>query len=219
VRRTALGLVAVAFSLAAVVGAGCASVGPSVEETPSQSIIRELAGAPPPAPDEELEREAPPSVSRPRGAGEVPPPLVACGALDWPVDAPVTSPFGWRVDPRGFHAGIDLSARSGTPVRAACDGTVVFAGRRGRYGRLVIVRHDDGALTYYAHNEELLVRAGARVARGAVIARSGRSGRVSGPHVHFELRLGGLGPVDPVEYLPSGRAARSLVAEGGRPSP
>jgi murein DD-endopeptidase MepM/ murein hydrolase activator NlpD len=197
---------------------GCAAVAPTVEETPSQSVIRELAGAPVPS-DDDVDRATPPTTARARGAGEGPPPLVACGALDWPVVAPLTSPFGWRSDPRGFHAGIDLQARMGTPVRAACDGTVAFAGRRGRYGRLVILRHDDGALTYYAHNDELLVSAGDRVSRGAVIARSGRSGRVSGPHVHFELRLGAIGPVDPLEYLPSGRAASRLVAEGGTPSP
>ena len=121
------------------------------------------------------------------------------GQLGWPVDAAISSPFGWR-DGRP-HQGIDLVVPDGTPVRAAGDGVVAYAGDRIRgYGRLVIVEHAGGLVTVYAHNEALLVVEGQLVSRAQVIARSGHTGHVTAPHVHFEVRVGGR-PVDPLPYL------------------
>lgn len=131
--------------------------------------------------------------------GEGTAPLPVAGRLEWPVIAPLSSPFGWR-DGRP-HDGIDLAVPDGTPVRAADDGAVAFAGDRLRgYGRLVILEHAGGLVTVYAHNEALLVAEGERVARGQVIARSGHTGRVTAPHLHFEVRAGGRA-VDPLPWL------------------
>jgi murein DD-endopeptidase MepM/ murein hydrolase activator NlpD len=124
-----------------------------------------------------------------------------CARLDWPVAAPLTSPFGRR-DGRP-HEGIDLSAPDGTAVHAACDGVVVYAGSKlAGYGRLVILSHAGERATVYAHNQALLIHLGQAVTRGQVIARSGHSGRVTAPHVHFELRVG-TPPraIDPLPWL------------------
>ncbi len=122
------------------------------------------------------------------------------GALAWPVDAAVSSRFGMR-DGRP-HEGIDLAAPDGTAVRAAAAGRVVYAGGGLRgYGNLVMLRHDGGLLTVYAHNSSLLVSEGTTVARGQPIALSGHSGRATAPHVHFEVREGDV-PRDPELYLP-----------------
>lgn len=123
------------------------------------------------------------------------------GSFRWPLqNVAVTSPYGKRKG--GFHEGIDLRAGSGTPVFAADAGTVIYADRRIRgYGRMVVLRHPSGLTTVYAHNSRLHVRKGQRVKRGQKIALSGRSGRVSGPHLHFEVR-NGVSPVDPFSVLP-----------------
>jgi murein DD-endopeptidase MepM/ murein hydrolase activator NlpD len=114
--------------------------------------------------------------------------------------ASVSSTFGWRTDPldgtQRFHAGTDLRLAYGQDVRAAADGVVTFAGNRGGYGTLVTVRHRDGVETRYAHLSSLDVREGDDVAAGQVIARSGNTGRTTGPHLHFEVRQNGH-PVDP----------------------
>jgi murein DD-endopeptidase MepM/ murein hydrolase activator NlpD len=131
--------------------------------------------------------------------------------MSWPVEAAVSSSFGRR-DGRA-HDGIDLAVPSGTPVRAACDGVVRYAGERLRgYGRLVLVEHAGQLATVYAHNRELRVADGERVVRGQVLALSGQSGNASAPHLHFEVRLNAR-PQDPLEYLPrrtTVRARRSL---------
>jgi len=122
-----------------------------------------------------------------------------CDQLGWPVDAVVSSPFGRR-DGRA-HEGIDLSVPEGTPVHAACAGIVRYASDRLRgYGRLVILEHSGGLTTVYAHNHTLLVAAGATVTRGQVISRSGATGHVTAPHVHFEVRRQGK-PIDPMHVL------------------
>ena len=121
------------------------------------------------------------------------------GPLAWPVRAEISSPFGWR-DGKP-HEGIDLKVADGTEVRAAADGEVVYASDKLRgYGRLVILRHDDHLVTIYAHNSELLVSEGDRVGRGALISRSGHTGHVTAPHLHFEVREDNV-PQDPVRYL------------------
>ncbi|MGC2660522.1 MAG: M23 family metallopeptidase [Bryobacteraceae bacterium] len=122
----------------------------------------------------------------------------------WPVDGVVRSAFGDRADPfsgeGAFHTGIDLQASSGTPVHVTADGVVASAGWNGRYGQLVVVDHGNGVSTYYAHLSQFMVAAGEEVRMGQVIALSGGTGRVTSPHLHYEVRLGGT-PVNPYKYL------------------
>ncbi len=120
------------------------------------------------------------------------------GQLSWPVVGPVTSGFGSRWG--RVHEGIDIAVGSGTPVRAAAAGTVVYAGWISGYGNIVVIDHGNGISTAYAHNSSLLVGQGATVAGGAVISLSGNTGHSTGPHVHFEVRVNGS-PVDPLAYL------------------
>jgi murein DD-endopeptidase MepM/ murein hydrolase activator NlpD len=94
------------------------------------------------------------------------------------------------------HTGIDYSAPHGTPIFATAGGTVEFAGRRGGYGKLVIIQHPNGYRTYYGHCSRLLVKKGAYVKQGETIAKVGRTGRATGPHVHYETRINGK-PVNP----------------------
>ncbi len=112
----------------------------------------------------------------------------------------ISSDFGWRNDPidgrQRFHAGTDLRLAYGHEVRAAAAGIVTFAGDKGGYGTSVTVRHTDGLETRYAHLSAMDVRQGQTVAAGQVIARSGNTGRTTGPHLHFEVRQNGR-PVDP----------------------
>lgn len=130
----------------------------------------------------------------------------ACAVMSWPVEGPLSSPFGRR-DGRP-HDGIDLAVPEDTPVRAACSGMVTYAGNGIRgYGNLVIVSHAGHLATVYAHNRELLVREGEPVARGQVIARSGQTGRATAPHVHFEVRKDSI-PRDPLGYLRAPAAAQ-----------
>jgi murein DD-endopeptidase MepM/ murein hydrolase activator NlpD len=126
-----------------------------------------------------------------------------------------TSSFGWRTDPirggRRFHGGVDLGAAYGTAVPAAAGGEVVFAGERGSYGNLVIVRHAGGLETRYAHLSTLAVAAGDRVEEGAPIGRVGSTGRSTAPHLHFEVLVNGE-RVDP-ERLAS-RLGRGPLKSG-----
>jgi murein DD-endopeptidase MepM/ murein hydrolase activator NlpD len=148
---------------------GCATV-----EEPQVSIIRELTVTPSDA-------------------------SASCVAMLWPVDAPVSSPFGRR-DGRA-HAGIDLAVAADTPVRAACDGIVAYAGDGMRgYGNLIVLRHDGQLATLYAHNRALLVQVGQPVLRGQIIARSGQTGNATAPHLHFEVRKDSIAR-DPLGYL------------------
>jgi murein DD-endopeptidase MepM/ murein hydrolase activator NlpD len=127
----------------------------------------------------------------------------------------ITSRFGRRWHPIlarvTHHGGIDYAAPTGTPVRAVADGRVAFAGRRGGYGKLVVLRHADGMKTYYAHLSRIAsgVRRGARIEQKAVIGRVGTTGRSTGPHLHFAMRSGGRF-VDPAKVR--GRRAAPLPA-------
>ena len=118
--------------------------------------------------------------------------------------APITSPYGPRIDPilhvPSFHTGIDFGAPYGTPIHAAADGVVVAAGPEGGYGNATIIDHGGGIATLYGHQEQLLVSAGQHVGRGQVIGLVGCTGWCTGPHVHFEVRVNGS-PVDPAPYL------------------
>jgi murein DD-endopeptidase MepM/ murein hydrolase activator NlpD len=133
----------------------------------------------------------------------------------WPVTAGlISSPFGMRNGV--MHDGIDIAAGIGTAVRAADDGTVIFAGRLHGYGNAVILQHSAGYVTVYGHNERNLVRYGAEVVRGEVIAELGSSGRTTGPNLHFEVRFQGQ-PQNPLAYLPqpSPNGGISFARNGG----
>jgi murein DD-endopeptidase MepM/ murein hydrolase activator NlpD len=99
-----------------------------------------------------------------------------------------------------MHTGIDISAGTGTSIRAASAGTVVSAGWRGGYGKCVVISHSGGLATLYAHQSEILVEVGQTVKRGEVIGKVGSTGYSTGPHLHFEVRANGS-PVDPMGYL------------------
>jgi len=117
----------------------------------------------------------------------------------WPLRGVITSPFGIRGGT--MHEGIDISVPEGTPVVAAAAGKVIFAANHGGYGNVVIIQHADNYFTVYAHNSTLLVQEGQVVKQGEKIALSGKTGRASGPHLHFEVRIGAK-PQDPMQYLP-----------------
>ena len=117
--------------------------------------------------------------------------------------APSTAPLGDGFGPRegGFHAGLDFLARAGTPATAAESGRVVFAARHpGGWGKLVALAHGSGVRTFYAHLSRIDVRLGQRVATGSTVGLVGATGRVTGPHLHFEVRLRGAA-VDPATAL------------------
>ncbi len=120
------------------------------------------------------------------------------GQLIWPVNGPVVSPFGQRWG--RLHAGIDIAAPSGTPIRAADSGTVILLGSVGGYGNYTCVGHGGGLSTCYAHQSSFATSQGANVSQGQVIGYVGCTGHCFGDHVHFETRLNGS-PVDPMGYL------------------
>jgi murein DD-endopeptidase MepM/ murein hydrolase activator NlpD len=126
------------------------------------------------------------------------------GRFRMPVEGRRTSPYGYRNHPilgvRKLHTGIDVAASSGTSIRAAGDGTVIFAGRWGGYGNCVIIDHGGGTATLYGHCSRLGVTQEQKVTQGQVIAYVGSTGLSTGPHLHFEVRRDGR-PVDPAPYL------------------
>jgi lipoprotein NlpD len=128
-----------------------------------------------------------------------PDPVPGIETFIWPVNGTINSGYG----PRGlsFHDGIDIAAPEGTPIRAIEDGEVIYSDQLRGYGNMVILRHADGIVSVYAHNESNLVRVGQSVVRGEVVARVGSTGRVSGPHLHFEIRKNNAAQ-DPLRYLP-----------------
>jgi murein DD-endopeptidase MepM/ murein hydrolase activator NlpD len=111
-------------------------------------------------------------------------------AFKWPVDGPIASSFGRRH--KGWHAGVDIQAEMGTPIRAAAEGTVIVSGWERYYGRMIKIEHGGGFTSLYAHNLENLVEVGDVVGAGAVIGTVGRSGRASADHLHFEIRQEGV---------------------------
>ncbi|HOD14175.1 MAG TPA: M23 family metallopeptidase [Spirochaetota bacterium] len=122
----------------------------------------------------------------------------------WPIRGRITSGFGTRVDPftrdRRFHCGIDISANVGTPIRAAGNGRIIFNGWKPGYGKVVIIRHEGGYITVYAHNSRNMSPVDSEVSRGDVIAYSGMTGAVTGAHVHFEVRKY-VNPLNPMRFL------------------
>ena len=143
---------------------------------------------------------SPPALPANKAVALSKPPLRAGTKFLWPVRGKLVSKFGPKPGNRR-NDGINISAPFGSPVRAAENGIVAYVGNELRgYGNMLLVRHDGGWVTAYAHNSELLVERGAVVARGEVIARVGQSGNVDKPQTHFELRRGDEA-VDPYAYL------------------
>ena len=118
--------------------------------------------------------------------------------LIWPVNGPITSPFGPRWG--SFHYGIDIGVPTGTPIHAAAAGTVIYCGPEGGYGNLVVLDNGGNLATAYAHQSEIAVTCGQHVEQGDVIGYVGCTGHCFGPHLHFEVRINGT-PVDPLGYL------------------
>jgi murein DD-endopeptidase MepM/ murein hydrolase activator NlpD len=122
----------------------------------------------------------------------------------WPVEGRVGSSFGEREDPingeGAFHSGLDIEAPDGTPVRAAADGNVTDAAMNAGYGREIILDHGHDVLTVYGHLSAMAVVPGQHVIRGQVIGYVGHSGRATGPHLHYEVRVHNV-PVNPHKYL------------------
>lgn len=122
-----------------------------------------------------------------------------------PAQGRITSEMGWRKNPFNtlrdeFHSGMDIAADIGTDVMATGKGVVSFSGYKHGYGYLVIIDHDFGIETRYAHNSSLIAKLGEHVKRGDIIAKSGNTGNSTGPHIHYEIRLNGE-PQDPRNYL------------------
>lgn len=121
-----------------------------------------------------------------------------------PVNGNITSPYGMREHPKTmveeFHSGIDITASTGTPVKATADGIVSFSGWNGGSGNLVVLEHGFGYSTFYAHNKMNLVKVGQRVRRGDIIGYIGSTGNATGPHVHYEIWKDG-NPVNPKKYI------------------
>src|SRR5690606_20944576 len=115
-----------------------------------------------------------------------------------------SSNFGWRIDPftgqRAFHEGIDVMVEHGTPIRAAAGGVVVYSDHHPQYGNMVEIDHGNGYVTRYAHASKRLVKLGEVVVRGDQIATVGRTGRATGPHLHFEVRHNGA-PINPSRFV------------------
>jgi murein DD-endopeptidase len=136
-------------------------------------------------------------------------------ALGWPLPETVkiTSAFGVREHPIlggwRLHAGVDLGTPTGTPVHAVAPGVVRRASTDGVNGRILVLDHGRGVVTTYCHNDALLVRNGQRVGKGQIIARTGSSGRTTGPHLHYQIDLAGE-PVDPLRF----RAQHPRTAAG-----
>jgi len=130
--------------------------------------------------------------------------LLAAKPLGWPVKGWLTSNFGLRRDPfngrRKMHEGLDVAARTGAPVIATADGIVSSVKTESGYGKLVTIDHGYGYRTLYGHNSKFNVKVGQRVRRGDRIASVGNTGRSTGSHVHYEIRLNGV-PVNPHKYL------------------
>lgn len=130
------------------------------------------------------------------------PKTASYGSYIWPISGRITSYFGGRhiFGSYSYHSGIDIAASYGANIVASDGGTVTFSGWKGTYGNLVIITHDNGTKTYYGHNSSLLVSTGQKVYRGQPIAKAGSTGRSTGVHCHFEVRVNGSA-VNPLNFL------------------
>ncbi len=141
---------------------------------------------------------------------------IASTPVGFPVDGRLLSPFGQRTDPfseeGAFHKGVDISSVTGTPVHVTADGVVLFAAMQSGYGRLVVVDHGNGIYTYYAHLSKFAVRAGQEVKRNDLVGLVGASGKVTAPHLHYEVRNSGT-PVNPYRYMVTKPAYQAAAAK------
>ena len=130
--------------------------------------------------------------------------LLASTPSLWPARGWVTSDFGVRIDPytaeHKMHMGLDIATQRGQPVFAPSDGTVVFAGTEGGYGKVLVIDHGYGVKTRYGHLSEIFVRQGDQVKRGSKVAAVGNTGRSTGPHLHYEVRVNGV-PENPRKFI------------------
>jgi len=130
--------------------------------------------------------------------------VIASMPTIWPVDGFISSPFGVRSSSysgRGeFHKGIDIRARPGTPIIAPAKGTVNFSGGDGAYGLSVELQHNRAITTKYGHMQRIIVREGQQVKRGDIVGFVGSTGRSTGPHLHYEVKLNGV-HVNPMRYI------------------
>lgn len=122
-----------------------------------------------------------------------------------PIVGKITAVYGYRKNPftnRGseFHKGVDIAAKTGTPVAVTADGVVTYAGWKSGYGNMVIVSHGYGFITVYAHNSSITTKVGDKVKRGQIISKVGNTGRSTAPHLHYEIKLNGKN-VDPTRYF------------------
>ncbi len=173
-----------------------------------EGVVLLLPGAVPPPPPPAATPEpffaaAAPEEASPIEGFSPPPPAAPAGVSGfiWPVVGPISDYFG---TPRGagtYHSGLDIVAPTGTPIAAAAAGQVVLVSAGGGYGNYVVIRHDNGYETLYAHFSEVYVVQGQWVAQGEAIGGAGATGWATGPHLHFEVRVGGAA-VDPLNYLP-----------------
>ncbi len=125
-----------------------------------------------------------------------------------PIAGWITSPFGYRRHPYDgvlrLHAGVDIAAEPGTPIRAPAIGLVIYSGYREGYGKAIVLDHGYGIRTLFAHNSRLFVHTGVRVKRGEILAEVGSTGHATGPHLHYEIRKNGV-PVNPVTFFSRAR--------------
>ena len=125
-------------------------------------------------------------------------------SFKWPIHGPITSGFGIRTHPfsgdKRFHCGLDIGAEEGTIVRSSGDGSVIFSGWKEAYGNMIVVSHKNNYITIYAHNSKNLVDVDEKVVKGQKIALSGKTGAVTGAHLHFEIRKG-IVPLNPLRIL------------------
>ncbi len=120
------------------------------------------------------------------------------GLFGWPIMGTITSAYGWRKS--GFHHGLDIAGKVGDPIRAAANASVEHAGYQPIYGQTIILKHENGKKTVYAHLEKIYVKKGQEVKQGKIIGTVGTSGRTTGPHLHFEIRVGDE-TINPLQLL------------------
>jgi murein DD-endopeptidase MepM/ murein hydrolase activator NlpD len=134
----------------------------------------------------------------------------------WPVLGHITDSFGERLDPfsgeGAFHTGVDVSADYGAPVHATADGVITIAENHAGYGRLVVIDHGFGITTWYAHLSSFSAIPGERIKRGTVVGYTGISGRSTGPHVHYEVRVNNA-PVNPWRYMKAATPTATAVGD------
>jgi murein DD-endopeptidase MepM/ murein hydrolase activator NlpD len=175
---------------------------PVPEETPAPATPEPVTpeATAPPAPPAPPARAPAPLATAPPAPPAEPDEVEEVSGLIWPVNGTLNSRFGPRWG--SFHSGIDIGVASGTGVMAAASGRVVLASYSNYgYGNYVIVRHSDGSETLYAHLSRIYVSLGQQVGQGEFIGAVGCTGWCTGPHLHFEVRIGGVA-VDPLPYLP-----------------